>query len=89
LAVDGGSVAVETGGSQSASTRSSRAEAAIPDFVRSLSLSLMVISKCLSGQQGKRQRRDKGLKLELKKIIIIIIIELKSLCIRLICFYLG
>jgi hypothetical protein len=52
-------------GDDTASTRSSRAGAAIPDFFHSLSLSLfrMLIGKCPSGQRGERQGRDKGLKL--------------------------
>ena len=56
--------------------------------IRSLSLFRMLFGKCPSGQRGKRQRRDKGLKLGFIKIIIIIIIiiiELKSLCVGLIC----
>ena len=80
-------------GDDIASTQSSRARAAVPDFFHSLSLSLslslMLIDKCPSGQRDERQGRDKGLKLGFIKIIIIIIIELKSLCVGLICFYLD
>ena len=78
-------------GDDIASTRSSRARAAVPNFFHSLSLSLMLIDKCPSGQRDERQGRDKGLKLGFIKIIIIIIIiiELKSLCVGLICFYLD
>jgi hypothetical protein len=88
LAVDREGADLEAGagsgrGDGTASTRSSRAGAAVPDFFHSLSLSLfrMLMGKCPSGQRGERQGMDKGLKLGFIKIII----ELKSLCFGLIC----